>query len=180
MNSKNKANDNKALPMAGEVIDGEWSTLATDVSLFYSPGGPEGQPIAFQGIVLERRERQPDAVGKVASYFIVQATRPFMVKNADKRWVTANVGDHVWVDDRAMYARMHDLLPRHTPAGTYVFEVLVKPTKKVSIRGGKTMWQGEPLRFKALDPSKHGFGGLAALAAPTAAAQLPEAIAEDE
>lgn len=158
-----------------------WSTegftrLTTDVELYYSPSGPKGEPVGFRGIVLERRERPADKVtGKVSSYFIVRATAPFVCKDGKKGWSTAEVGDHVWVDERASYARIHDMLPRATPSGTVAFEVLYQPTEKVSLGGGRTLWKGE-LFTKVLQPHQHDLAALGAFASPTSAARLPEHV----
>lgn len=175
----NKQTETKAM-VAGEGSMDGFVKLTTDVELYYNPTGPDGQPIAFQGIVLEKRERAFDPkTGKAGAYFIVQATKPFEVKDGNKAWTTAKVGDHVWIDERASYARMSDMLPKQTSAGTFVCEVLYKPTSKVALKGGKTMWKGE-LFAKPLAPHQHSLGDVAALMTPTSAAQLPEHIGEDD
>lgn len=175
----NKNTNNSAM-VAGEGSTEGFVKLTTDVELYYSPTGPSGEPVAFQGIVLEKRERPVSpTLGKGGAYYIVQATKPFAVKGPNKEWTTASVGDHVWVDERASYARMADMLPRSTGAGTYVCEVLYKPTHKMALKGGKTMWKGE-LLAKPLAPHQHNLGDVAALLTPTTAAQLPEFIGEDE
>lgn len=166
-------NSAPSIPVAGEGnLDG-FTKMTTDVDLFYSPSGPKGEPVAFQGIVLEKRERKVDDAGLVKAYFIVQATAPFFVKDMQKNFRLAEVGEHVWVDERASYARIHEMLPRLTPQGTYVCEVLYRPTAKVPLKGGKTMWKGD-LLCKVLAPHQHTHGALGALAAPTSAARLPE------
>ena len=153
-----------------------FTRLTTDVDLFYSPSGPKGEPVPFKGIVLERREREADkTTGKVSSYFILRATAPFAVKNGKKEWTTTKPGDPVWVDERASYARMHDMLPRVTERGTSVFEVMYVPTEKVSLGGGRTLWKGE-LYTKVLAPHQHDLGALGAFASPTSAARLPEHV----
>ena len=161
---------------ADELSTEGFTRLTTDVDLFYSPSGPKGEPVAFKGLVLERRERPADkATGKVSSYFILRATAPFAVKNGKKEWSTAKPGDHVWIDERASYARIHDMLPRVGPTGTTVFEVLYVPTEKVSLGGGRTLWKGE-LYTKVLQPHQHDLAALGAFASPTSAARLPEHV----
>ena len=161
--------------LGGFDVEG-FTRLTTDVDLFYSPSGPKGEPVPFKGIVLEKRQREADPkTGKVSSYFILRATAPFAVKNSKKEWTTTKPGDHVWVDERASYARIHDMLPRTTPTGTTVFEVLYVPTEKVALGGGRTLWKGD-LYTKVLLPHQHDLAALGAFAAPTAAARLPEHV----
>lgn len=178
--SKNNGNNGSSVNAVSMVsADEGFTKLTTDVDLYYSVQGPDGQPVAFRGIVLERRDRPVDHEGQTKSYFILRATRPFLVKNNDKQFVTCNVGDHIWVDERASYARIHAMLPRHTSEGTVVFEVIYTPTKKVSIGGGKTMWRGD-LQFRTLAPGQHDLGGLGSLMPTAAVAQLPEYIASED
>jgi hypothetical protein len=180
-NSKsNNVASNTSGPVAGEGnLDG-FTKLTTDVDFYYSPSGPQGEPIAFQGIVLEKRYREVNDDGVQKAYFIVEATRPFMVKSGtDKKFVLAQPGDHVWVDERASYARIHDMTPKRTPEGVIAFEVLYRPTAKVPLKGGRTMWKGE-LMAKPLSPGQHNLGAFGALATPTTAAQLPEHVGDAE
>lgn len=177
-NTNSKQND--VAMMAGEGdLDG-FTKMTTDVDYYYSPTGPKGEPVAFQGIVLEKRYREVNDDGVQKAYFILQVTKPFIVKSgADKKFVVAQPGEHVWVDERASYARIHDMLPRKTVDGVIAFEVLYKPTAKIPLKGGRTMWKGD-LHAKPLSPGQHNLGAFGALSTPTTAAQLPAHVEDAE
>ncbi len=155
MNKQNTANNTN--------LDG-FTFFSTDVDLYYSPEGPDGKPLGFRGIVVEQKHRAADPkTGKVSAYYIVRATEPFLVRDGKKNYVTCNIGDHVWIDERWSYREISKMLPRMTAQGTVAFEVVYQPTEKVAIGGGRTAWRG---RFggKALSPDQHDLGLLGMLA----------------
>ena len=137
-------------------------TLVTDVSIYYNPE-IDGRLVGFQGIVLERRERPADPRRPEKApekYYILKATRRTVAKNGDKETVQVNVGDLLWVDERAAYSKIADFLPYEKNGEIMAVEFAFMPTEKVSIGGGKTLWKGAS-SATVRGPREHGLGAIA-------------------
>ena len=108
---------------------------------FELPGG-KLNPIA--GIVLDRRERKS---GDGGFYFILGLTRPTVLFNGDKKAVMGTPGMFAWVDEKWCVQSLIDHLPKTcgTPMNVIqaVTEVIIKPTGKRPLAGGKSVWEAE-------------------------------------
>lgn len=115
--------------------------------------------VTLRGIPIVKRERKiddrskRDASGNFIhqTYYMVKLTAPCLVKTLDKEIKEAQVGENVWVDSRAALEAIAPYLPQWQKSAsgidnmlempTAVFEVILRPVKRVSTRAGFRVWK---------------------------------------
>lgn len=141
---KVKDTANLSLGLIDENENKDFQVVNPDLN-WYKVEDREGNKIGIRGVVLERRQR-PDNAGY---YYVIGLTRPTTLFDRDQQPIPAIAGDYAWVDERYDLQALQKYLPRRTDglngvgAIMEIVEVVIIPTKKVTIKGGKSMWKFE-------------------------------------
>lgn len=144
-------------PATPAMTGGDWAAEA--VGEFKSAGAKRVNPDVFFykfevdgkvnpicGIVLEKRARK-DRVGD--HYYILGLTKPCVLFNGDKEKIEGKPGMFAWVDEKWCTQPLQNFLPivttdqRGVRVIQEVSEVMVIPTTKKPLAGGKSVWQAE-------------------------------------
>lgn len=146
--------------------------------LFHKFVDKDNQTCPLQGILLERRKRRDVE----QFYYIVCLTSPAVLWDSEGNQKVGKAGDFAWVDERWAISSLQAYLPKgkvneHTGEVAYhaLNEVLIVPTEKKDIGGGKTAW-----RAKVMGRSVNPQTVNVSLIAPKASAPPPQLGAKDE
>jgi hypothetical protein len=137
----------------------------------------EGKPNPIAGILMERRTvRYKD--GREGVQYVLATTLPTYLVGDDGEAELQPEGSFALVSERADLRSLARYLPQVGPNGfEAVCEVVIRPLKKVPLKGGKTMWKFD-VRGRQLRAAD---SPVTLLAAPThASAQLESAEHGDD
>lgn len=159
--AKNGAAVTEVVPDIGDTSGFEKVSL--DIDGFY-PMEAYGKVNPIRGLLLARIEKVVD--GEERTVYIIRLTAPCYAirgRGDEKETFIADKGMHIQVDEKAKLKQFIQFLPKRTDRGVSANEVVFKPTKKIKLRGGKTMWTGEPMarELSQDEVKKHGLLAIA-------------------
>lgn len=163
-----KKADSKATEINSELLEKLAQMAPVSPELYAHRPEVDGTPNPIAGILMERREVTYKD-GRSGGMFLIATTVPCWLWGDDGEPFEAPKGSFALVPERAGLKDLVRYLPTHGPGGfENVCEVLVRPLRKVSIGGGKTMWKFETFAKKIAAKDSP----VTLLAAPTSHAPL--------
>lgn len=177
---KNGSGGAELSPMAKAFAEKKARMAPVSVEYNVWPIEVDGRPNPICGVLLRREERDTREAGgeiKKSTVYIIANTLPAVVKDPnsqeDGAVITIEPGGYVLLFERFGIRKLSEYLPtlyRDPATGrssvVQASEVVIEPTRKIKLAGGKSMWRIE-VHAATIAPSE---AGVKLLAMPTTSA----------